>query len=1322
MKLIKYLFIPVLLTQFLFAQEVPGWVNTGNLADATLIKDFMQLPWSPNIVLACGGDRNGNYHAGLWKSKDKGLTWEYKFWTGEDYDYFTSIRLDSSKYRVWMVGRLDYKTIENSLYYSMDDGDTWTSINYPDAIDKVGGGYSIGIVNSHVYYGGIYDNNAQIKFYRYNSENSNPTNWNWEYITTFQNADGIPHIFTEGNYAYPCVRSNDHKIKIYKTNDESLSTNFISSVNLTYVYDFMKNRSDYFIAGDSNGIARIYKSPDMVHWKKVGEWKNDNESTYVESMLFYGDTLFISMHINNDNYTVYKSYDRGASWISCYSPPYVKTSYKLRLIDNEMWLATGYDYGDIFKATWNVQTGGDYFYGPTYVYDAKIHDKYMYYSTNYDNGELYKKSLTGGAFQIFTFSNASACYGISWDNDTLYVTFNKGSLVRKSKDNCSTWQSTFQPRGATEALALLMLSNKQLILGTDWYGDVYKSTMKYETGGNYVFGPTYVYSAKRYSSKIYFTTNYSNGEVYFLDGDNVSLWKNFSDASWATDLFFNGDTIFISMDSPNLIKKSIDGGNTWEDTFKPQGATHVLSILGLQNNKLLIGTDWYGDVYLGTKQYQIGGSYLYGPTYVYDADFCEATGYISTNDDNGEVWKTEDGGQNWSNLTKYYQPWKQVYSLVVFGNTIYAGTDYNGDVYKSEDAGQTWVVTGDLKDASDVLSLHLSSDVQRNKLFAGTDWKGDVFLSDQEVMTLEAPEIVLEPKFTQGTSNTVYCRNNGSDGYQFEIASDSVFDQIIKRSPVLTDTFYTFTNLNDGVTYYFRVYGRSCSYSSKASTKTYSTQDSKPPKIFAEFPSNHTWVNNNQPAILAHLKDDGIGVDTTKVTMMVDSILVKPQVTQSQAEYTPSASLSQGWHSVKVSAMDYFGQGSDFTWQFAVDLEKPTFPNQISPADSIILATQSVTFHWQASTDTLSGIKHYILEYSIDPKFEKGVDTVITVQTNYTVKLTDTTYYWRVTVYDSAGNSNSSDIWRVIVDANAPDIPVLHEPVKGVWLASSKVHFIWDAVSKQAETNTSRHSGENEKILSTAVRYVIQVSQDTTVVLNDTVSVNEYQAKLAEGKYYWQVMAFDEAQNESGWSPIDSFGVDLTSPVVDSVTVLKDTSNYFGPFPIYASVHDPIGEIDKTLLIYRFDSAPFDTIPMRYEDGIFQSSIPKTDSTKHQISYFVITKDKVGLKAVSDTIIFNILLTGINDVSTNIPKKFEIKNIWPNPTNGGLRIRFGLPGGTEVEISIFNILGQRLWSMKKNYLLGWHNVRLPADFPSGQYFIRIKSKFGEATVKGIIIK
>jgi len=126
MKLIKYLFIPVLLTQFLFAQEVPGWVNTGNLADATLIKDFMQLPWSPNIVLACGGDRNGNYHAGLWKSKDKGLTWEYKFWTGEDYDYFTSIRLDSSKYRVWMVGRLDYKTIENSLYYSMDDGDTWT--------------------------------------------------------------------------------------------------------------------------------------------------------------------------------------------------------------------------------------------------------------------------------------------------------------------------------------------------------------------------------------------------------------------------------------------------------------------------------------------------------------------------------------------------------------------------------------------------------------------------------------------------------------------------------------------------------------------------------------------------------------------------------------------------------------------------------------------------------------------------------------------------------------------------------------------------------------------------------------------------------------------------------------------------------------------------------------------------------------------------------------------------------------------------------------------------------------------------------------------
>lgn len=1321
MKGLSVIYILLLATALSLAQSPPGWVNMGNLQDAYGVKDFVQLPWSKQTILSCGYDRAGYYHASIWKSTDLGNSWEYKFWPGSSYDYFQQIRVDSANYRVWAIGYFGDDNLEDALYYTIDDGENWTGVDYPDNITSVGHGSAVAILNGNVYYGGFYDNASSLKFYRYKTSDSNPANWAWEYIYTFDNADAITSFKTEGDYLYIFVRNLARDAyRIYKLNDKTKQISLLSTVNLNYVHEAIKKNSDYYVAGDSTYIARIYKSSDMIHWNKIVEWTGSGGAT-VMTVNFYGDTLFAGLWGPSDaNYYVYKSTDFGSSWSGCFSPAAIEIVYAIRNVNSELWLSSGWDYGDIFKATWNVQKGGKYYYGPTYVYDAKVHGDYIYYTTNYDHGELYRTGLSTGSNRITPFADASKGYSLEWDSDTLYIALDGGNLIKKSSDDGSSWDDTFMPQGASDALAIKKFSDGKLFIGTDNYGDVFEATNRYQTGGSYIYGPTEVYQAKTHQDKTYFTTNYTNGEIYTLDNsENPVVWKNFSDASFATDIEWQGDTIYVALDSPNLIKKSTDGGSSWDDTFKPQGATHVLSIFNTSDNNLLSGTDWYGDVYIATNRYETGGSYIYGPTYVYDTQFCGSNGYIATNYDNGEIWKTEDDGANWSNLTKYYQPWQKVYSLVVFGNTMYAGTDYNGDVYKSEDSGQNWSVTGDLTNATEVLGLHLSSDVQRNKLFAGTDWNGDVFLSDKEVMTLEAPEIVQEPHYTQGTNNTVYCRNNGSDSYQFEVASDSSFTDILKRSPSVSDTFYTFTNLNDGITYYYRAYGKSCSYSSKASAKTFSIQDSKAPSFFSESPVHGSWINNDKPEIAINLKDDGIGVDTTSITMSLDSLSIQPQViTQNQVIYTPMYALAQNWHRISVRAKDYFAQESEYSWRFAVDVENPSVPLLISPADSSIVASQTITFHWDASKDSISGLKHYLLEYTTEPNFAKDVDTVVTIQTNYSAKLIDTTYFWMVTAVDSAGNVTRSGSRTLIVDANPPALPHLQTPIKGIWLNASDVLFMWDQVSKPADNVLAKQ----HSIVSTAVSYAIQVSKGSSIIIDDTVDVNEYQAHLGEGKYYWKIDAFDQAKNESGWTPVDSFGIDFTSPVVDSITVLKDTSNYFGPFEVNAVVHDPIGEIDTTLLLYRFDSALFDTTAMQFENGVYRGSIPKIDSTDHKISYYVLTMDKVGLSAVSDTISFSTTVTGIEDITANIPDKFEIKNPWPNPTNGGMRLLFGLPKSLKVKIEIYNILGQRLWLMEKAYPMGWHKIQLPENFPSGQYFIKVSSQLGMRTVKGVIIK
>jgi hypothetical protein len=90
----------------------------------------------------------------------------------------------------------------------------------------------------------------------------------------------------------------------------------------------------------------------------------------------------------------------------------------------------------------------------------------------------------------------------------------------------------------------------------------------------------------------------------------------------------------------------------------------------------------------------------------------------------------------------------------------------------------------------------------------------------------------------------------------------------------------------------------------------------------------------------------------------------------------------------------------------------------------------------------------------------------------------------------------------------------------------------------------------------------------------------------------------------------------------------------------------------------------------------------------------------------------------------NIPSGIALFQNFPNPFNSETTIRFMLPSSGNVELSLYNILGNKVkvvFRGKKN--AGIHSLKLNGiDLSSGIYFYKLKSKSLTLTKKSILIK
>jgi len=104
-------------------------------------------------------------------------------------------------------------------------------------------------------------------------------------------------------------------------------------------------------------------------------------------------------------------------------------------------------------------------------------------------------------------------------------------------------------------------------------------------------------------------------------------------------------------------------------------------------------------------------------------------------------------------------------------------------------------------------------------------------------------------------------------------------------------------------------------------------------------------------------------------------------------------------------------------------------------------------------------------------------------------------------------------------------------------------------------------------------------------------------------------------------------------------------------------------------------------------------------------------------------ILCNDLYTGIIENTSNALKIFTLSQNYPNPFNPITTIEYSLPKAGDVELSVFNALGQRVVTLVDGYKpAGYYKVNFNGkDLASGVYYYRLTAGDKFSAVKKMLL-
>ncbi|HSX42623.1 MAG TPA: lectin-like protein [Candidatus Saccharimonadales bacterium] len=316
------------------------------------------------------------------------------------------------------------------------------------------------------------------------------------------------------------------------------------------------------------------------------------------------------------------------------------------------------------------------------------------------------------------------------------------------------------------------------------------------------------------------------------------------------------------------------------------------------------------------------------------------------------------------------------------------------------------------------------------------------------------------------------------------------------------------------------------------------TTDTVAPTVPGTPGTSPTSTTNKKPTwTWTAASDSGVGLANPAYTLQWSqdatfSTGVSTTTTNSTS-YTHTVNLTDGTWYFRVKATDLSSNASAYSSNGSV-LVDSTAPSAPGLANTTVQSsTHTPTISWTAASDSGVGLANpaYTLQWSTSAGFTSPQSATTNAPSVASSSIADGTWYFRVSAADTLGNVSAwSSTQTVVIDTVVPTTP--GTPSTTTPTNNNTPTWTWTA---------STDSGTG---LASGTPYTVQWSQDATFatgVSSATAGIASYTpaAALADGTWYFRIMASDAAGNNSAFSASGSVVIDATAPVISGVTSIS---------------------------------------------------------------------------------------------------------------------------------------------------------------------------------------
>lgn len=362
------------------------------------------------------------------------------------------------------------------------------------------------------------------------------------------------------------------------------------------------------------------------------------------------------------------------------------------------------------------------------------------------------------------------------------------------------------------------------------------------------------------------------------------------------------------------------------------------------------------------------------------------------------------------------------------------------------------------------------------------------------------------------------------------------------------------------------------------------------------------------------------------------------------------------------------------------------FPTIATPGELVLEknGSKSISLSWTDNSDNESG---FIIERSVTDSLSYArIDSVGPNMITYT----DTTisesmkYFYRVIAYNVAVQSEYSNELEVVSLLNEPSNLTAQAQVFG------EIILRWDENS-EVEDGIVIERGEGDPLTFTSI---------------DTVesNVNSYFDQTVGDKvnYSYRLYAFNSSSNSeySNTVNITSLFAEIPSPSNLSI----DLHPIYG-VPVLNWVDESNNE-NGFIIERKIAGAEYSIIDTVEADTTYYMDPTVEENTIYLYRVFAYNENTTS--DYSNIVDVNVLTDVVNN---EIPSKFGLSQNYPNPFNPTTKIHFDLPEASKVNLTIYNMLGQKVMNVyNKEFSAGSYEYSFNGtDLTSGIYIFSIKA-------------